>query len=485
MLRILAFFLVVLAAGLGFAWLADHPGTVSLVWQGQEVGTSFTVFVILELLLLAAAVILFWLVRGFLGAPDRMSRFFHRRRRDKRHKAISAGILAAGSGDAIVARRYQKRAQKLVGRDRPEPLLRFLDAQTALIEGDHARARSLFEGFEQEPDTRLVGLRGLFLEAERLGDGQAARHYAEQAVRIAPHVSWAGGAVLDLKAAQGDFDGALAILEAQRDSRLIDKAESRRLRAVLLTGKAMSLQDADPRGARNAAREAQKLSPELTPAAVTAARAMIRLGDIRKASKILESSWEAEPHPDIAALYVHARPEDGVAERLKRARALAAIKPDHIESHLAVGHAALDAREFDRARAEAMAAADKTPREGVFLLLADIEDAEGGGDQRIRYWMSRALNAPKDPAWIADGILAKEWAPVSPISGRLDAFRWTVPVDERRRPELAAEAPPRGIGRLDASKETAGEPDRSGAGDEPVRTDEQTGPMQADVRSPA
>ena len=81
MLRILAFFLVVLAGGLGFAWLADHPGSVSILWQGQEVGTSFTVFVILQLALVAAAVLLFWLVRGFFKAPDRVSRFFSSRRR--------------------------------------------------------------------------------------------------------------------------------------------------------------------------------------------------------------------------------------------------------------------------------------------------------------------------------------------------------------------------------------------------------------------
>ena len=46
MLRILAFFLLVLAAGLGFAWLADNPGTVSIVWQGQELRTSFMVLVL-------------------------------------------------------------------------------------------------------------------------------------------------------------------------------------------------------------------------------------------------------------------------------------------------------------------------------------------------------------------------------------------------------------------------------------------------------
>jgi HemY protein len=426
MLRILAFFLIVLAAGLGFAWLADNPGSVSLVWQGQEVGTSFTVFVILELALVVAAAVTFWLVRGFFKAPDRVSRFFSNRRRDKGYRALSAGMIAAGAGDALIARRMTKQAEKLLV-NRREPMLRFLDAQTALIEGDHARARSIFETLESDPETRLVGLRGLFLEAERLGDREAARNYAERAVRIAPHVPWAGGAVLDLKAAQGDYDGALAILEAQRDSRLVDKAESRRLRAVLLTGKALELADADPTGAKTAAREAQKLAPELVPAAVVAAKAMIRLGDAKGATKALETAWKAEPHPELAALYIHARPGDGVAERLKRARALAALQPGHVESHLAVAHAALDAREFALARTEALAAADKGPRESVYLLLADIEDGETGNEALVRQWMSRALHAPKDPSWSAEGTPGAQWLPVSPTTGRLDAFQWSTP----------------------------------------------------------
>lgn len=433
MLRILAFFLVVLAGGLGFAWLADHPGSVSILWQGQEVGTSFTVFVILQLALVVAAVLLFWLVRGFFKAPDRVSRFFATRRRDKGYRALSAGMIAAGAGDAVMARRLVKQAQKHLS-NRREPMVRFLDAQTALIEGDHAKARSIFETLEGDPDTRLVGLRGLYLEAERLGDRDAARSYAERAVRIAPHVPWAGGAVLDLKAAQGDFDGALAILEAQRDSRLVDKAESRRLRAVLLTGKAQELADGDPAGAKTAAREAQKLAPDLVPAAAIAARAMIRLNEHRQAQKALEAAWKANPHPELAALYIHLWPGDGVAERFKRARHLASLQPGHVESRLALARAALDAREFGTARVEAMAAAEEAPRESAYLLLADIEDAETGNDALVRQWMNRALHAPKDPSWSVDGAPAEEWHAVSPTTGRLDAYTWSVP--DEGDPEL-------------------------------------------------
>jgi HemY protein len=40
------------------------------------------------------------------------------------------------------------------------------------------------------------------------------------------------------------------------------------------------------------------------------------------------------------------------------------------------------------------------------------------------------MRAPSDPAWTADGIVTDRWMPVSPVSGRLDAFQWKVPLAE-------------------------------------------------------
>ena len=37
---------------------------------------------------------------------------------------------------------------------------------------------------------------------------------------------------------------------------------------------------------------------------------------------------------------------------------------------------------------------------------------------------------PRDPAWTADGYVSERWMPVSPVSGRLDAFQWKVPLAE-------------------------------------------------------
>ncbi|MFC6490410.1 heme biosynthesis protein HemY, partial [Nitratireductor sp. GCM10026969] len=77
----------------------------------------------------------------------------------------------------------------------------------------------------------------------------------------------------------------------------------------------------------------------------------------------------------------------------------------------------------------AEAAVRLAPREGAFLLLADIEEAETGDQGRVRHWLAKAVRAPRDPAWVADGFVSERWMPASPVTGQLDAFEWRVPVE--------------------------------------------------------
>src|SRR6185312_8118004 len=103
--------------------------------------------------------------------------------------------------------------------------------------------------------------------------------------------------------------------------------------------------------------------------------------------------------------------------------------PGHVESALAVARAALDAQEFAVART-ALRPLLKEPTQRVAALMAEIEERESGDEGRAREWMGRALRAPRDPEWSADGFVSDRWMPVSPVSGRLDAFQWKVPLAE-------------------------------------------------------
>ena len=377
MIRILIFLIVVFALGLGFAWLADRPGDMVVTFGGYQYQVSLMVAAVAVTAVVAAVMITWWLVKSIWNSPYTIARYFRVRQRDRGYQALSTGMIAAGAGDAALARKMNKQAAKLIRSD-TEPLIHLLDAQASLLEGDHDTAREKFERMLDDPEMRLLGLRGLYLEAERLGDRSAARHYAGRAADIAPQLGWAIDSTLEEKTASGDWDGALKLIDAQKSTRQVERDVINRRRGVLLTAKAQDLLDSDLSAAKTAAVEANRLLPDFPPAAVIAAKALFRQNDIRKGAKVLEAAWKAEPHPAVADLYIHARPGDAVLDRLSRAQKLQSLRTNNVESSLAVARAALDAQEFKVAREAAEAAVRMQPREGAYLILADIEEAETG-----------------------------------------------------------------------------------------------------------
>lgn len=426
MVRILFFILLVLALALGFAWLADRPGELSLIWQGQRIEMSLMRAASMLISLFAVILITIWLVRSIWQSPHTVTRYFRARKRDRGYQALSTGLIAAGAGNAVLARKMAARSRSLIRVDQ-EPLIHLLEAQTALIEGKHDDARRKFERMADDPETRELGLRGLYLEAKRLGAHEAARQYAERAAEKAPHLPWAALATLDHRSQAGQWDEAIRLLDQSRTTNVLDKNEASRKKAVLLTARALSRFEADPKSARDDALAALKLEDRLVPAALVAAKALFREDNLRKGASTLEKIWKLEPHPEVARLYVRARGGDSAVDRLKRAKRLESLRGNNPVALATVAEAALDARELALAREKAEAAARLAPSESIFMLLADIEEADTGDEGRIRHWMAQALRSPRDPAWTADGVIAPSWLPVSPVSGRLDAFEWKAP----------------------------------------------------------
>lgn len=427
MIRLVVFVLILFAAAAGFAWLADRPGAVAVDWMGYRIETDLTVALVALVVGVLLIMFTWWLVRGLWNAPGSIGDWFGRRRREKGWSALSRGMIAVGAGDPRVAGKLSTEARKILG---DEPLALLLEAQAAQLGGDRAGARVAFERMLKAPETRLLGLRGLYVEAQRHGEPEAARHFAEEAVKEAPALAWAGGAILEADARMGQWDKALEALDRNARHKLVDKKVAKRHRAVLLTARALELEDHEPEKAKGMALEAHGLAPELVPAAVVAARLHGRAGDVKKAAKILEKTWLIEPHPELADAYAHARTGDSVLDRLRRVQDLVKLRNYHPEGALALAQAALVANDFTLARTTLKGLITTTPTRRACLLMAELEDAEHGDRGRVREWLARALKAPRDPAWVADGYIADHWSPVSPVSGRLDAFEWKVPPED-------------------------------------------------------
>ena len=427
MTRLVLFLLGVILLASGLAWLADRPGSLLVTWQGYEVETSVFRAVVIFAALIGLALLVWTVLSQVWSSPAAVSHFLTRRRQRRGLDALSSGMIAIGAGDRAMATRYALQARKSLPN---EPLTHLLRAQAAQLSGDKTTARRIFEAMLASPDTEQLGLRGLFLEAGREGETEVQRQFAERALKLNPKLSWPVEALFDLQCKAGDWSGALATLALAKRHGHIERPVADRRRAVLLAAQAVALEEDDPEKALTLALEAHGLAPSLIPAAAVAGRLLAARGNTPRAAKILQKTWTKAPHPELATAYAYARIGDSPRDRLDRVKQLFALNPMSIESSIAVAVAAIEAHDYAEARRILQPFMEQGLTRRVAALLARVEAEESGDKGRAREWLARAVTAPRDAAWIADGVISDRWAPTSPVTGVIDAFEWRVPADE-------------------------------------------------------
>ena len=420
MIRLILLIAILTLSALGLSLLSDIDGSIAMTILGYRIETSLTVGVIFILITTIVLASLWSILRFIFRIPELISLGLSVRRKHKGHLAVSRGMIALGAGDAAIARRSAEDARRLLG---AEPLTLLLSAQSAQLDGNRNKADRAFEEMLSDPETRLLGLRGLYIEAQRAGDMINAIRHADEALSFSSKAAWATEALIDYFVSENEFDKALMALDRGRSG--FEKVKAKRIRAVILTARALAHENHDPDGALNTAQEAVKLASDLVPAQIILGRLLARRNDVRKASRVLEAAWRLAPHPEIAEAYLAVRSGDAARERLQRARKLQSLHAEHGESRMIMARAALDAREFDLARETLKPLLEDNPSMRVCLLMAELEELDQSHKGLTREWLQRAARAPRDYAWVGDGIVLDHWLPLSPVNGRLDHVHWT------------------------------------------------------------
>lgn len=485
------------------AWLAGWPGRVTaelpgyrldlgfavLEWPDQYLDTSVGVLVLalLGFAALAALAYRFW--RFLWRAPRDLNVSVKAGRRQRGYRALTQGMVAVAAGEREEAARWARKAGALL--DEP-PLTMLLSAQAAQLSGDEAAAARYFTAMLDNEETRFLGLRGLLTQALREGERGRALELVREAHGMRPRTPWVLQSLFDLSERGGDLEAAERALRESLRAKALPKAEAERKRAVVLVERALAARRADTATATATAighaRAAHKLAPGLSPAAALLAELLLGSGAARKAAKVLEDAWARAPHPDLARLYLEARPSDDSLERLKNLGKLVARNPAHGESHLARGRAALEARLWGEARRHFEAAAgpdglDGNPREAVCRLMAELEESERGDLEAARVWLARAAAAPPDPTWVcgACGASATSWNPRCGNCESFDALAWTAP------PQVVAlpEPPPEPAPESEPQPQPAPEPAPPGAVPETPALSAPKAPEPAEPTAPA
>jgi HemY protein len=423
-------------AGLTFAadyMLATQEG-VRIAAGGWEVTLGPFQMLILVLLLL----FLFWLLikaiglliataRFLNGDETAISRYFDRNRERKGYQALNEGFIALASGEGRLALIRAQRAQKYLSK--PE-LTTLLIAQAAQATGDTARATEAYKALLQNDATRFVGISGLLNQKLASGDLETALKLAEHAFALKPKHTETQDTLLKLQSQSGNWKDARKTLAVKHKSGALPKDVYRRRDAVLALQEAKGILDETQTiEAREAAITANKLSPDLVPAATMAARALVEKGDKKAATRILRKAWEARTHPDLAEAFAEIEPEETPVARIKRFKALTDLHPEEDETRLLLSELYLAAEDFPFARRTLGNLATEKPTQRSLALMAALERGQGADDAVVRGWLAKAMTAPQGAQWCCDKCQATHsaWAPICDNCQSFDSLSWREP----------------------------------------------------------
>ena len=437
MIRLTYWIILSLVVTAGIAWLVSLPGTLTVELLGLRMQPRLGVAAFVVVAAIAAIIFLWGLLRRVVAAPYYLARRTRERRKDQGFIALSDGFIALQAGDANRARLLAREAQLNLPANAAAQLL---EARADLALGDMHAAREHYRALISNRKTALAALSGLYDQARAQGRSDAALTFAQKAIEIAPNTAWASQAVFDDLTRKGRWDEALAVVMAEPAVSREDKMRKRRRQAVVETARAKLAEPTEPLAALDHALNALKLQADFVPAALIAARIYINRGDSRKAMSLLRRVWRATSHPDIATLFANAVSGASTTDRLKRIRELVDTPPQNKSGAVVLARAAIDAYDWGLAREALANYATSNPSQQVCMMMAEIEEGENADQGKAREWVNRAVRAPRDPVWTADGITAEEWEPLSPVTGRLDAFEWRVPVSAVAT--RVADAPP-------------------------------------------
>jgi HemY protein len=441
LLKILAFVAVVAGLTIGGAYLMEQGGGAVIAMGGYEIALSPLQFAIGLLLLVALVWVLLKLL-GVLGAVLRfingdnnaLSRHFSRRRERKGLEALTDAAVALASGEGKAALSRATQANRYLGQ--PE-LTQVLIAQAAEMSGDTARAEETYKLLARHERTRFAGIRGLMRQKLAAGDDVTALRLAEKAFEINPRHAETQDVLLRLQAESHDWAGARRTLGAQLKSGALPRDVHKRRDAVLALSQAADVIDESKSiETREAAIEANRLSPDLIPAAVMAARGYIAAQNGRYAARVLRKAWDVQPHPDLAAAFAEIVPDETPQERLARFKALTSTRPEHPETRMLETELLIAAEDFVGARRALGDLPETQPTSRALTLMAAISRGMGEDESVVRGWLTRALAAPRGPQWVCDncGRIHSHWVPVCANCHAFDTLSWKAPPAEASLP---------------------------------------------------
>lgn len=424
MRRLLLILVLAFVAAVAAAWLADHPGHALITWESWRIEMAAVTLMLLVIGLTVVTLLIFrlliWLIRDTPFAPERR----RVRRQKKGMEAVNDALAAIGAGRGRDASRYAEDAIKNLG---VTPLTLVLRVEAAHVRKDVSAAHEALTALAEREDSGILGFRGLVQMAMQRGDIAEARALCVAAQSRDSDSDWVRELSYQLAIKEGRFTEARSSLRDLRQSKIITGPLADQQEAALAYSEAL---EADLAGktedALDLARDALKLDPKLTPAAILGARLARQTGRAGLREGILNDAWKAQPHPDLFRAMIAGIENETPSTRLRAIEAFIGTESTDPLVRILRAELAIEADDIAAAREEmdALIRSGNAPAE-AYEFYAALEDSAGNPIAAAE-WREEKRSAKPATQWVCESChnSRDHWSAICGSCNSLGTLSW-------------------------------------------------------------
>lgn len=416
------FQLFVLAIIIVFAFTYSNP--VSFAFNDVIITTPSYILIAI-ILIVIAIILLFQKFLFFLRQTSQKYKFY---RKDlihtKGYNSFIQGMVALANKDFKRALTESRNINKYF---KDETLGLLLKSETLKIEKRFDELNQVYEKMIKNPDTSLLGLRGLMEQNLRAQDYHHALVYGEKLFKLNPQIDKLYETLVTVISKTHNWHKLLKITDQSLRYKIIDKNIFNKNKSIAFYEIAKIKHANSEKESINLMEKAIKLDNSFQPLVSYYVQLLLNNNNLQKAKKVLITAWSINQHPNLKneiKLFAD-KSKISYSETVKQ---ITSKTSSYNESIILLTEAFIEEKKWEKAREQIKVLLTHQPTKEVCLLMAKIEEGASGDPQKINSWVSRSNFGKLSKIWVCQisGVSQLKWSSLSK-GGYFNALIWEYP----------------------------------------------------------
>jgi HemY protein len=412
------FFLQLILVCIFIVLVSMFPGKFQCEWLDYRISMPIGVLLSVILILFAFLNLLYRVWHNIWRIPEKYQRFLLKKKQAKGHQLLLDGLVAIAAGQPKEAQEFVELSRELI----PDyPLTLFIAAQSSHIIGDQEAASQYFNRMAKDPRLMFLGLRGLIMQANERNDLKAASELLKQIYHLRPDSPWVIEEILRNNIMLSKI-GIFYDLEKIGVNRYLDNEKWRRHQAVVLWLKAKNTAYTNIDQLEEIYKSIHNYAKDWTEPAIKLAEILRKNNNFNKAQKVIMASYEANPHRDLANIFINIMPHSNDIETYRMLVKLTESVSNHYESLIVLTKAALNAQLWGEAKNYLNKLLTLCETKEVCRLMAKLQADDN------KEWIERAIDSSADYQWICTNCRSTHtsWDVICSHCDAVDTIKWQV-----------------------------------------------------------